>query len=197
MKKLIFYLFFASFLQAQTKLISHKSHSGTAANFRIAVTNNLFDIESSNLGVAPERIVRNAVLDTVIFISKDKQIMITSDFCNRENIYSKKTEVTKWSAGKDTVFQHELFSNQHALDSIKQVLKNQFYFKNNIDKVVFIGFDNKKRKNKKKNDFPMLDFNKNIPFKGLLIVVFFATLFSFFYWKIMIADKSSIHDKII
>lgn len=196
MKNILFLLLAFSIGQAQTKLISHKSHSGTNATFRIAVTNNLFDIENSNLGVAPERLVRKAVLDTVIFISKEKQIMITSEFCEIKNIYSNKTESNLWRAGKDTVHHHELFSNQHALDSIKQVLKNQFYFRNNIDKVVFIGFDNKKKKKNSKSDIPMLDFENNSPFKGMLLVVFFATLMTFFYWMFMTTNKSVFHDKI-
>ncbi|RZK55325.1 MAG: hypothetical protein EOO87_08170, partial [Pedobacter sp.] len=48
---------------AQTKLISHKSHSGSNSNFRLALNKNLFDIEQSNFGLVT-KIIKNKV-DTV------------------------------------------------------------------------------------------------------------------------------------
>lgn len=171
---------------SQTKLISHKSHSGSDAEFRMALENNLFDTENSNLGQAPNRYERNAVLDSVIYVSDEKTILVTSQFCvesDREDykIISSK----KWSAGKETVYHHNLFSKKHSLDSIKAVLKTQYSFRNDIDKVVFVGYDNQaeKPKKKKKSLIPVSDFT--IPSKPLLILLLtlLSSIVAFFVWK--------------
>lgn len=171
---------------SQTKLISHKSHSGSDAEFRVALENKLFDIENSNLGQAPNRYERNAVLDSVIYISEEKAILVTSQFCvesDRDDykILSNK----KWSAGKETVYHHTLFSKNHSLDSIKAVLKSQYSFRNDIDKVVFVGYDNQieKPKKKKKSVIPVSDFT--IPSKPILILllVLLSSVVAFFVWK--------------
>lgn len=147
---------------SQTKLIAHKRHSGT--DFHYALSNNTSDIKDSNFGGIPTRRVKNAQLDSVIFIDDEKAVMITSEFC-KEEFYSKsKDSISFWSAGKDTVYNHMLFSKKHKLDSIKQVLKTQYHFKNDIDKVVFIGYDNgKKVTKKKKKEFvpPIIVNTKN------------------------------------
>jgi hypothetical protein len=183
---LFFGCFFSVFCFSQTKLISHKSHSGSDTAFRVAIEENLFDIDNSNLGVAPNRYERNAVLDSVIYVSDDKVILVTSQFCiesDRENykILSSK----KWSAGRETVFRHKLFSKKHALDSIKDVLKTQYSFRNDIDKVIFVGYDNKAEttKKKKKTLIPVSGFN--FPSKPLLILLLtlLSSLVAFFVWK--------------
>ena len=176
---------------SQTKLISHKSHSGTNENFRIALEENLFDIGDSNLGDVPYREVKNAQLDTVIYISKGKSIMITSEFCKIENRYNRINEDKSlrefWKKGTDTVFNHPLFSKRHSLDSIKNVLKQQFHFKNDIDKVIFIGFDNKSRKHPKKKSETIVntDSNSDFPTKPFLIlsIVLLSTIVVYFTWK--------------
>jgi hypothetical protein len=178
---------------AQTKLISYKSHSGTNENFRKAIENNLFDLDDSNLGVAPMRQVKNAQLDTVIYVSKGKAIMVTSEFCKRENIYDTEKEEKSlgrlWKKGKDTVFNHPLFSKKHSLDSIKNVLKEQYHFKNNIDNVVFIGFDNtiQKQKNKsKKQKKSIVPIITNFPSKPLflLLLALLSSLVVYFSWRV-------------
>lgn len=178
--------FFSSVCFSQTKLISHKSHSGSDAEFRIAFENNLFDTENSNLGVAPNRYERNAVLDSVIYVSDEEAILVTSQFCvesDREDykILSSK----KWSAGKEAVYHHNLFSKKHSLDSIKAVLKSQYSFRNDIDKVVFVGYDNQaeKPKKKKKAITPVSDFS--LPAKPLLILLLtlLSLIVAYFIWK--------------
>lgn len=136
------------FCFSQTKLIAHKRHSGT--NFHYALSNNTLDIKDSNFGIAPTRIVQNAQLDSVIFIDEEKAVMITSEYCRENFRLNTKDSISLWSAGKDTVYNHVLFSKKHKLDSIKQVLKTEYNFKNDIDKVVFIGYDNGKKVIKKK-----------------------------------------------
>ena len=176
---------------SQTKLISHKSHSGSNENFRVSVEENLFDIGDSNLGAAPDRFERNANLDSVIYISKEKIILVTSEHCitsdrNDYKIINKKV----WNAGRETVFHSPLFSKNHSLDSIKSVLKQEYNFRNDINKVVFIGFDNNKKqivktKKKKKSIIPFVENKPNLPSKPLLIFALFslATLVAFFTWK--------------
>ncbi len=139
--------------QAQTKLIAHKSHSGTNADFSTAFANDLFDIGNDNLGVAPQRynIQKKHLhpsLDSVIFVSEEKVLLVTSNHCDRID-YSEDSENGKkdevWKAGKETAHNHPLFSKNHSLDSIKQILKDSYGFENPIDNVVFVGYDNKKK----------------------------------------------------
>ncbi|WP_395042779.1 hypothetical protein [Flavobacterium sp.] len=175
---------------SQTKLISHKSHSGNNESFRISLEENLFDIGDSNLGAAPNRYERNAVLDTVIYVSKEKTILLTSEYCTESDRNDFKIlSSNKWRVGKETLYNHNLFSKNHSLDSIKEVLKSDYNFKNDINKVVFIGFDNKKAplktKKKKKSIIPFVENKPNFPSKPLLIFALFslATLVAFFTWK--------------
>jgi len=123
---------------AQTKLIAHKSHSGNVENFKKSLTHDLFDIECSNFGVAPTRVVENADLDSLIFISDWMAVMVTSNHCT--DTYTDKHSL--WRAGRDTVYHHALFSKQHSLDSIKLILQQQYFFNNPIDETIFIGYDN-------------------------------------------------------
>jgi hypothetical protein len=163
---------------AQTKLISHKSHSGSTATFTTAFNNNLFDMGESDFGAAPYRQVKTAQLDSVIYISPDKAIMVTSEFCIvQDRRKQEEIEKTLWKAGRDTVYNHVLFSRNHSLDSIKQVLKNQYHFKNDTDKTVFIGYDNKTRKYKreKRNSLPVLP---DTGFPDTPVLVFALTLLS-------------------
>ena len=124
---------------AQTKLIAHKSHSGTWANFNLAMENNPGQYNGSNFGVGPEPTITSSQLDSVKYISDTLAIMYTSRYCSRG--FSDERE-TKWRPGEAFVYNHPLFSKKHALDSIKSVLMSQYYFRNSIKKVKFIGYDN-------------------------------------------------------
>ncbi|MBK8953484.1 MAG: hypothetical protein IPM85_15695 [Chitinophagaceae bacterium] len=55
---LAFFVLGVSAVIAQTKKIAFKSHSGSAENFSIAFEENLFDMEFSNFGMAPQREVK-------------------------------------------------------------------------------------------------------------------------------------------
>ena len=151
MRKLVFVfgLFLCSqLLFSQTKLIAHKRHSGS--DFAFALKNNTADIKDSNFGEAPTARIRNAQLDSVIFIDNEKAVMVTSNYCRENFKRNTKDSISFWRAGKDTVYNHVLFSKKHQLDSIKQVLKTEYNFKNDIEKVVFVGYDNQKTLSKKK-----------------------------------------------
>jgi hypothetical protein len=129
---------------SQTKLISHKSHSGSSANFKKALKENLFTIGESNFGMAPQRHVRNSKLDTVKLLSSNVAIMITSESCRWEDYDGRdRSNESVWSAGSDTVYDHPVFNAKNSLPEIKSKLKHEYFFANSIDSVVFIGFDGK------------------------------------------------------
>ncbi len=138
----VFILFFFNSF-GQTKMISHKSHSGSNTTFSNSIKMNLFNIGESNFGMAPERFVRNSNLDTVKLLSPHVAVMITSETCFREDYSRNKSSMELWSAGSDTVFDHPVFNSKNSLDQIKTKLKNEYYFSNSIDNVVFIGFEGK------------------------------------------------------
>ncbi len=133
-------LVFSSFgiLSAQTKLIAYKSHSGSLSNFKTTLDHNLFDLHASNFGMAPMEIIKNARLDSLIYLADSAAVMITSDLCRERG--SKYESI--WKAGRDTVYFHPLFCLQHEKDSIKKVLDETYNFKNPADSVIFIGYDN-------------------------------------------------------
>jgi hypothetical protein len=138
---------------SQTKRIAFKSHSGSNTNFRIALANNLFDMGGSDFGVAPQRTIKTAQLDSVIFVSDTMAILVTSQYCTLTDRDNDKPlgNPKLWKAGREFAYNHPLFSKRHSLDSIKKVIKEQYHFKNSVEKVVFIGFDNKKPKKKKRS----------------------------------------------
>ena len=148
-------------LFAQTKLISHKSHSGSTSNFAIALEKNLFDIKDSNFGVAPIRGIKKAQLDSLIFLTDTSVVMVTSEYCGwvEEQIKKPKkiNNPKKWQAGTDTVFHHKLFSRKNSIEKIKKKLEKDYFFKNAIDSIKFVNHEvpqivekeSKKRKTKK------------------------------------------------
>lgn len=137
---------------SQTKLIFHKSHSGSSSSFVKSINGNY-----SNFGRAPIREVKNAMLDSVIYLTDTSAIMVTSEYCLRNGDYTPETsrETTNrnrgklWHAGRDTVYNHPLFSRKHALDSIRFAVKTEYYFKNDIDSTRFVGYDNAGSKTQK------------------------------------------------
>ena len=123
--------------RSQTKLIFHKSHSGSGESFRLAYGNADFDLENSNLGMAPERTVRTAALDSLILISDTMAVMVTSAVCRRPR---QQTE-SKWRAGKDTVYHHPLFSKKNSTAFIKSYLHEFYHFQNHVDSIIIINGD--------------------------------------------------------
>ena len=162
---------------SQTKLIAHKSHSGNDATFALAIENNLFDISESDFGEDRSmRLENRSNLDSVIYVSNDKIIMVTSDSrtCSAERRPINRLHLGIWENGRQTIANHNLFKRNHALDSIKNVLRTEYSFENSIDKVVFIGYDNKqevKVEKKKKNYFPAFANEPKLPNSFFLIVV--------------------------
>jgi hypothetical protein len=129
-------LSFGSLLQAQTKKIAHRSHSGTDERFlNFIETDN--DADHSNFGMAPEPLVVTAKLDSVILISDSVAVMVTSEYCRRKRSH---TDLL-WKAGKDTVIHHPVFSNHLSVEEMREILRTNYHFRNPADSVVFIGYE--------------------------------------------------------
>jgi hypothetical protein len=147
---------------AQTDIIEMRSRNASLKKYeRTSILNNS-DHVASNFGAAPTVRVFNAVLDSVKCVSDSIAIMYTSNYCwdaprtreiaeeelNRQNGQGPEQRYVEqgigelWQPGTDTVVNHPLFSNRHSLDSVKQVIDNDYYFNLPSDSIEFIGFDN-------------------------------------------------------
>ncbi len=165
-------------ISAQTKKIAWKSHSGNSALYAAALEENLFDMDGSNFGVAPQREIITAQLDSLICISDSLAVMVTSEYC-KSPMRAKKDSI-KWRAGRDSVFYHPLFSKKHSLDSIKTVLNEQYYFRNQVQNTVFIGYDNGSSDSASKAiPFSAAPVNRNKPAHKRKFFVFLAGLLLF------------------
>lgn len=151
---------------AQTKLISHKSHSGSSDTFAISFHEDLFNMSESNLGVPSLQ----THLDSIIYISEDEVLLVSTSY-----YFNKNENIPQ----KDTIHNNALLSKKHSLDSIKKKLKDpEIYrailnYQNDIDSVVFVGYDNNlklyrkdakkkfKEEKKKEKRLQILLINKN------------------------------------
>jgi hypothetical protein len=123
---------------AQTKLISHKSHSGSRATFGTALENNLFDIGDSNFGNPRQEYS----IDSIILIEDNKAVVVSS-----LKIFAQE-DVIQYKPGRDTLKDHPLLSRKHAKDSIEKVL-NPY----GGAKIKLINYDNEKVQ---KNSIPVV-----------------------------------------
>ncbi len=188
---LLFLLVISLKISAQTKLINHKRHSGNSASFSKAITKGL--IGNSNFGNSPQRLVRNSRLDSVILLSATTAVMVTSESCHYEDYggHDRSSE-QMWSAGKDTIQGHELFNAEHSVQEIKKELKQRYYFDNNPESVVFIGFDGnypvEEKKKYGRDPIPIVSKDEDTPpdehwparkrsWLDVLIISLFGTLF--------------------
>lgn len=86
-------IYFLSFLllgfivksQAQTKLIAHKSHSGSLSNFKIALEGNLFDMGASDFG-DPGWVEERHRLDSLVKVDDRTVNMYVTLFCKRWSV---------------------------------------------------------------------------------------------------------------
>lgn len=122
---------------SQTRVIHHKSHSGKSKNFiSTGFTSN------SNFGMSPQRIVRNSKLDSLILIDEKTVIMVTSETCHMEEFdRSDKSTTHIWKAGRDTVYQHDLFNGKNSVEDIRETVRKRYFFANPAESIVFIGFE--------------------------------------------------------
>lgn len=152
-------------VHAQTKSIAHKRHNGSKSNFSRALNLEGINGGPSNLGMAPEKWVRNSELKKVIFINDTTQAMVTEEVCRNEYSY-KQQETEKWRAGTDTVLRHPVFSTNLTEDEMRTVLKADYYFANDMKEVEFVDFDKRKLKSdkaekKEKTNTKPVDSKKN------------------------------------
>ena len=146
MKKLFILLFgtISLLIFSQTKLIAYKSHSGNMKNFAATIADDAFETTDSNLGAAPNILIKTAKLDSVIYVNENESILVTSSTCKTRN-----GQESKWKPGRETVYNNKLFSSKNT-DSIKSVLKNTYNFQNDMDKVKFINFQQPSKKELRK-----------------------------------------------
>ena len=125
----------------QTRLINHKSHSGKSTDFlKTHLTSN------SNFGMAPQRMVRNSKLDSLILIDEKTVIMITSESCHFEEYDGSDKSVSKlWKAGRDTVVDHVVFNGNKSSDEIRKIIKHNYFFANPAESVIFVGFEEEEK----------------------------------------------------
>lgn len=162
---------FGSAVFSQTKIIAHKSHSGSKQTFSKLLKEN--DLGSSNFGVAPEVDIKKAQLDSLIFVNDTTQVMVTTISCSNRNgedaitsgwshAKQKKIEALKvsedkktsiWEAGRDTVYNHRIFSNKNDLRYIKVLLDSKYYFTKPAEEVVFVGYSDKPEMDKAENSY--------------------------------------------
>ena len=157
----------------QTKLIFHKSHSGSHTSFVKSINGN-----ASNFGILREPDVKTAALDSVIYLTDTSAIMVTKE-CSRYLLYQQPGDEKglngNWHPGRDTVYFHPLFSKKHALDSIRMVVSTEYFFRNDIDSTKFVGYDNGVSKSGKVVKQPVKQ-NRN---EVYLLLVFVIALFLF------------------
>ena len=182
---------------SQTKLISHKSHSGSNENFRVSVEENLFDIGDSNFGKITNEYTENyEKIDTIIKISNTKIVRVKS------NYYQVFERIDKSKVGKleylNTVRDTITIENANLIsnDKLKTLAKTERKNIKTIDtnKVIIVNFKEKslkevnqeKRKAKKKKSIlPIIESKPNFPSKPLLIfaLISLTSLVAFFTWK--------------
>ncbi len=132
-------------LFAQTKKIAFESHSGSAENFSITLSNDLFDKGESDYGLPRDKTAYK--LDSVIFISDTVSVLVAKEYSRPWNARSDSMDKLVGSK-KDTIYNDPLFSRKYLLDSIKKIVdKNGLYETTNQTK--FVGFE--KKKGMKKN----------------------------------------------
>lgn len=134
-------------------------------HFKIALStgpggeNELFDSDNSNFGLPVPTDVKTYKLDSVIYVSDTVSVIVVKEY--RRKPEEAKNLAKLWREGKDTLYHDPLLGRKHSLDSIKTVLKTTGNYINPVEKIVFIGYDNKKTKNKKNNSIPFTIINDN------------------------------------
>ncbi|HLP13066.1 MAG TPA: hypothetical protein VK177_14110 [Flavobacteriales bacterium] len=137
-------------LNAQTKIIALKSHSGSAAEFAAQFRGH-FELLVGNLGLGPQQITPNANLPEVQFASSKNKRLDSVKYVNEAlticyiSQYDKTTK--KWNYGVDSVKQDEHFQKSNTLAGVKSYVRSNYYFKNSLQTVKFVGFDAHSTKN--------------------------------------------------
>lgn len=178
-----FWIVFCVFGYSQTKLISHKSHSGSNENFRIAFENNLFDIENSNFGEMRYDVVDVNITDSVVKISENKIVVFSTEYTERYNRKTQKkcSKDERTRLLKDTIIivpksKRKGITEKEArtkIDSIGYYKKKSATFKYN-------GFD-KKQKNKKSIFGFWTDFPDFPTYSLSILLIGFLLMFTYMF----------------
>ncbi|MDJ1501393.1 hypothetical protein [Xanthocytophaga agilis] len=184
------FTFICIFSNGQTKLIAHKSHSGSVETFGTALKNDFFDLESSNFGEVPYHKRPKHILDSVVFVSDTITVLVCSNKSNSPGNQSEKYAIT--------LSNHPIVSKKHSKKKIKTFLQEEYNFQNSLDSVPFIEYKEsttKLPKNKKKEgSFSLIPQNTNHPpldsskllLVGLVGVLAILTAFISLKWKQLI-----------
>lgn len=171
--------------QAQTSTIANKSRSNP-------ISNHAQDQVYSNFGMAPQRYVQAAKLDTLIFLNDSLTVMVTSrgqisiPYRRDTSDMSFARESGLWKPGRDTVKNHPLFNLQKPEIEIRVIVEDDYNFINSADSIIFIYYQEPltrkqirkaKRKKKKKNSFIPLWFKKNPG--SFFFILIILSLFTF------------------
>lgn len=138
--------FAGSQLLAQTKEIAFKSHSGHKQNFNHIINDGLFDKEDGGFGLPEPTKMKKIKLDSVFYVSDTVSVIVV-----REYYDDPKEGLKPLRTGKDTLYHDELLGRKHALDSIRAALNQKKFYSNPVSSIVFVGYDNKKPKEKNKD----------------------------------------------
>lgn len=140
-KILLILVFTTAMCHAQTKVIAHKSHSGTNRSFSKAYQKNLFDINRSNFGEPGNRHI--IILDKVTALNDSVVILKLreSNGCYRFGVSYEDLKDSDFKMKNDTIINHQILNRKNTLSFIKSS-KNfyPYWFDNPIDDVDFVGF---------------------------------------------------------
>ncbi|MEM7574466.1 MAG: hypothetical protein AAF433_16300, partial [Bacteroidota bacterium] len=128
-------------LAAQTKMIAHKSHGGSSADFftRLAAADELLAESDFGLGDMDmeERISR---LDSV-HLRPDGSVRTFTTFRTYRPYDPEPRDTTDWQSDFIDYDSHPLFNQQNSLEIIKQQLDRHYGFINPAEEVLFMGFE--------------------------------------------------------
>jgi hypothetical protein len=139
-------------LRAQTKKIAFESHSGNPDNFNLTLNNEIFDNGESDFGLPANKTAYK--LDSVIFISDTVSVLVSKEYSRPWSAISGSQDKLVGTK-KDTIYNDPLFSRKYMLDSIKNMINKRGDYET-TGKTKFVGFDNKKKVEKKTTDKPQL-----------------------------------------
>ena len=126
---------------AQTKIVAHKSHSGSKKTFLKAYKNNLFDSNRSNCGLPGN--TNLILLDSVIALNDSVTIlkMRESIVCYRFGTSYKDLKKSDFKPKTIKLINDKIFNRKNSVSFIKSSNNvNAVKFNNSIDEVVFVGF---------------------------------------------------------
>jgi hypothetical protein len=134
--------FITVFCMSQTKVIAHKSHSGSAKTFSKIYQRGELSNNPSNFGLPGT--LKIVILDTIIALNKSVTLVKTrkSMVCQRLDKKASDLKKSDFYTQIDTFVNHKIFNKKNKIAYIKAYLKDEktINFSNPIESIVFIGF---------------------------------------------------------